>query len=83
MAACNIFEEDEVYKITRDGISYGLVLETAEYTSSDEEEDNFENEDKVKKGSLRVAWHPEGSEEVVKEDEVCINRQNIHVSGNT
>ena len=72
-AECMIFEEDEVLKKDNNGYMYGLVLESSEYVSSDEEdeEDNLYFE-RVKKGTIRVAWHPEGCEEVVTEKKVIL-----------
>lgn len=70
-AASCIFEEDEVSLCTPNGVLCGLVLESAEYFSSDDEEDNengfFES---LKKGTIRVAWHPDGKEEVIPEKKV-------------
>ena len=69
MAHSVIFEEDQISIENEKGLKYGLVVESAEYASSDdEEEDNVW--DRVKKGSVRVAWHPDGEEEVVSEDNV-------------
>lgn len=46
-----------------------MVLENAEFVSSDEESDGDE-EDKVTKGSIRVAWYPKGEEQVLPERKV-------------
>ena len=70
MAACSVFEEDEVFVITEKGYKCGLVLESSEYVSSDEEDDpNFAYE-RVRKGTVRVAWHPTGDETVITENQV-------------
>ena len=69
MAEAVIFEEDEILCENDKGLRYGLVLESAEYVSSDEEDDSSFY-DSVKKGMVRVAWHPDGKEEVVSETEV-------------
>lgn len=73
MAQCMIFEEDEISLENEKGLKYGLVLESSEYVSSDEDDDEEEDSywDKVKRGSLRVAWHPDGKEEVIPEKSVC------------
>ena len=73
MAACMIFEEDEVYLIDEKGYKCGLVLESAEYASSDEDEDplNIDYE-RVQRGTVRVAWHPNGEEQVIQEKNVRI-----------
>ena len=65
-----MFEEDEVYVVGEKGYKCGLVLESSEYVSSDEEDDpNFAYE-RVRRGTVRVAWHPRGDEEVVPENRV-------------
>ena len=69
MAENIIFEEDEILCENDKGLRYGLVLESAEYISSDED-DVDDLWDSVKKGMVRVAWHPDGKEEVVSENEV-------------
>ena len=69
MAACTIFDEDEVcIPASAGGFKYGLVVESSEYISSDEEDDEYEN--KVQKGTVKVAWHPSGDETVVVENTV-------------
>jgi len=67
MAACTIFEEDEVCLSTDKGFKCGLVLESSEYVSSDEDEEDPPFFERVRKGTIRVAWHPEGDEEVIPE----------------
>lgn len=57
-----------MYRIKRNGaVQFGMVVENSEFASSDEEEDLDEL---LKHGTLRVAWHPNGDEEVVKEKQV-------------
>ena len=69
MAACSIFEEDEVcIPTSTGGFKYGLVVESSEYISSDEDDDEFEN--RVQKGTVKIAWHPSGDETVVAENKV-------------
>ncbi|KAG0729200.1 (E3-independent) E2 ubiquitin-conjugating enzyme UBE2O [Chionoecetes opilio] len=64
------FYEDEVYRFNKKGnLELGMVLENAEFVSSDEESDGDE-EDKVTKGSIRVAWYPKGEEQVLPERKV-------------
>lgn len=64
------FYEDEVYRVNKKGhIEFGMVLQNSELVSSDENSDNDEN-GKMKKGHIRVAWHPTGAEEVVSERKV-------------
>ncbi|CAD6992973.1 unnamed protein product [Ceratitis capitata] len=56
------FFEDEVFRIDKKGrIKFGLITETAETYSADEDEDF---EEMVLKGEVRIAWYPEGKEEV-------------------
>ena len=63
------FYEDEVFRITKKGaLQFGMVIENAEFASSDESSDD--DEQPVKDGQIRVAWYPQGSEEVVSERKV-------------
>jgi ubiquitin-conjugating enzyme E2 O len=69
MAACSIFDEDEVcVRTSSDTYKYGLVVESSEYISSDEEDEDDEN--RVQKGQVKVAWHPSGDENIVSEKKV-------------
>ncbi|XP_076068516.1 (E3-independent) E2 ubiquitin-conjugating enzyme UBE2O isoform X2 [Oratosquilla oratoria] len=64
------FYEDEVYIFNKKGhLELGMVLENAEFVSSDEDSD-IEEEEKVKKGYIRVAWYPKGEEQVLAERKV-------------
>ncbi|XP_068204113.1 (E3-independent) E2 ubiquitin-conjugating enzyme UBE2O isoform X3 [Palaemon carinicauda] len=64
------FYEDEVYRFNKKGnLELGMVLENAEFVSSDEEFD-VDEEDKVTKGCIRVAWYPKGEEQVLPERKV-------------
>ncbi|CAG5128168.1 unnamed protein product, partial [Candidula unifasciata] len=71
MAACSLFEEDEVcvYKPGK-GYSFGLVLENSEFLSSGEEDEAEALNDRLSKGTVRVSWYPSGKETVVSEDKV-------------
>ncbi|CAL4205927.1 unnamed protein product, partial [Meganyctiphanes norvegica] len=61
------FYEDEVYRFNKKGnLELGMVLENAEFASSDDDSD-IDEEDKVTKGSIRVAWYPKGEEQVLPE----------------
>eukprot|EP00092_Neocalanus_flemingeri_P034351 GFUD01037358.1.p1 GENE.GFUD01037358.1~~GFUD01037358.1.p1 ORF type:complete len:1189 (+),score=379.97 GFUD01037358.1:41-3607(+) len=63
------FYEDEVFRITKKGaLQFGMVIENAEFASSDESSDD--EEQPVKVGQIRVAWYPQGLEEVVSERRV-------------
>ena len=64
-----VFEEDEVSVIDGKILKCGLVLESSEFASSDEDEDN-PYISKLKKGAIRVAWHPDGAEEELDESKV-------------
>lgn len=58
------FYEDEVLKFDKNGrVKFGLVLETYEAGLTDESD----MEDNVRRGEIRVAWHPEGVQEVIEE----------------
>lgn len=64
------FYEDEVYRMNKRGnIEFGMVLENSELVSSDDNSDGEEG-GKMKKGHIRVAWHPTGEEEVIPEKKV-------------
>ncbi|KAK3089532.1 hypothetical protein FSP39_004336 [Pinctada imbricata] len=69
-AVDSIFDEDEVCrKIDDDRYEFGLVVESSEYVSSDEDDDE---EDRLKKGTVRVAWHPEGKETIEEEKKLIL-----------
>lgn len=73
MAASKVFEEDEVFVIDKKmGFRCGLVIENAEYASSDEDEEDIPMFERVKKGTVLIAWHPSGEEEVVPENNVNV-----------
>ncbi len=44
-----------------------MVVENSEFVSSDDED---EDDRRLKQGFVRVAWHPKGHEDVVKESKV-------------
>ncbi|KAJ6622674.1 (E3-independent) E2 ubiquitin-conjugating enzyme [Pseudolycoriella hygida] len=64
----HFFYEDEVLKFDKNGrVKFGLVLESYEANYSESESDF---EDSVKKGEIRVAWHPVGNVEVIEEQNI-------------
>jgi len=71
MTLCRLFEEDAV-SVTRDGqFRCGVVIESSESVSSDEDDgddDGGTADYKLQRGTVRVAWYPEGTEEVVNEN---------------
>uniref|UniRef100_A0A0K8V4G8 Uncharacterized protein n=1 Tax=Bactrocera latifrons TaxID=174628 RepID=A0A0K8V4G8_BACLA len=69
------FFEDEVFRVDKKGrVKFGLVIETSE-TYSGDEDDDFD--DVLLKGEVRVAWYPDGKEEVQPEGAVSgINLSN-------
>ncbi len=71
MADFCVFEEDEVSIFDGKTLKCGLVLESSEFASSDEEEE-YSCLPKLKKGSIRVAWHPDGAEEELDESQVTV-----------
>ena len=79
MAVCTIFEEDEVNIFNEKGFRCGLVLESSEYVSSDEEEEDPPFFERVRKGTIRVAWHPEGDEQVIPENKASQKVADMHV----
>jgi ubiquitin-conjugating enzyme E2 O len=69
-AELQYFYEDEVYRINKKGnIEFGMVLENSELDSSDENSD-VEERGRMRKGHIRVAWHPTGVEEIIPERKV-------------
>ncbi|XP_042903000.1 (E3-independent) E2 ubiquitin-conjugating enzyme UBE2O isoform X2 [Parasteatoda tepidariorum] len=73
-STCKFFDEDAVYRINKKRfIDVGLVLENSEFISSDEEQSDdptCKDWERMKKGHIRVAWHPNGAEEVLPERKV-------------
>ena len=64
------FYEDVVYHLGKKGnLQLGMVVENSEFASSDEDSSDDE-EEKLQKGTIRVAWHPSGDEQVLKETKV-------------
>ncbi|XP_050394975.2 (E3-independent) E2 ubiquitin-conjugating enzyme UBE2O [Patella vulgata] len=75
MATCNLFDEDVVCQVSPDkGYVFGLIIENSEFLSSseDEEDDTDMDDERVKRGSVRVAWHPDGKETVVEESKLIL-----------
>lgn len=71
MASTLFFEEDEVSILTDgDGLRYGLVTESSEYFSSDDEDGDAAVYERLRKGTVRVSWHPDGQSQVITETEV-------------
>ncbi|TRY69586.1 hypothetical protein TCAL_05230 [Tigriopus californicus] len=74
---CHFFYEDGVYRVGRHGqLQFGMIVENSEYYSSESEEEGEDAaaeakaddpDDKLKPGTVRVAWHPKGHEQVVPE----------------
>jgi len=65
---CQFFFEDEVFRIDRRGrVHFGVVTETSESYSSDEDE---EIDEVLSKGEVRVAFYPDGKEMVHTERSV-------------
>ncbi|KAL4240344.1 E2/E3 hybrid ubiquitin-protein ligase ube2o [Mactra antiquata] len=76
MAACCIFDEDEVCIPTSSGgFKYGMVVESSECVSSDD--DSEPDESRVQRGQVKVAWHPSGTETVVAEDKVILTNRSL------
>lgn len=68
------FYEDEVFRFNKKGnIEFGMVLENSELVSSDDNSDVEDGGRMMKKGHIRVAWHPTGEEEVIPEKKVGVN----------
>ncbi|KAH8326187.1 hypothetical protein KR067_003251, partial [Drosophila pandora] len=65
---CQFFFEDEVFRIDRRGrVHFGVITETAESYSSDEDE---EVDEVLSKGEVRVAFYPDGKEMVHTEQSI-------------
>ncbi|XP_060073669.1 (E3-independent) E2 ubiquitin-conjugating enzyme-like [Ylistrum balloti] len=64
----DLFVEDEVCKKKDDGgYEFGFVLENSEYFSSEDEE-----EDRLRHGTVKVVWHPEGNDAIETESKVIL-----------
>lgn len=67
------FYEDVVFRYDANGrVRFGLVLETFDANNSDSETTQSDMEDQLKKGEVRVVWHPRGHEVVMPESMVRI-----------
>ena len=75
MADCSLFREDEVYRVNQESgeKTWGLILENSAFLDSSDEEDEDEELERLKPGEVRVAWFPDGDEEVVKEATVILD----------
>uniref|UniRef100_A0A336MDJ5 CSON000051 protein n=1 Tax=Culicoides sonorensis TaxID=179676 RepID=A0A336MDJ5_CULSO len=62
------FYEDQVFKFTKKNVKFGLVIENYEAVNSTDEE----FEDSLKQGEIRIAWYPEGKEEILPESNVFL-----------
>ncbi|BFF91974.1 (E3-independent) E2 ubiquitin-conjugating enzyme UBE2O [Drosophila madeirensis] len=64
---CRFFFEDEVFRIdSRGRVHFGVVTETAESHSSEDEDDN----DPLFTGEVRVSFYPDGKEQIRKESAI-------------
>lgn len=75
----HFFYEDEVFRVSKAGkVSFGMVMENYEANLSEQDSDSDDNSTyaPIKKGELRISWHPSGKEEVVK-DETVSNMFNV------
>ena len=63
------FYEDEVFRFHRGHLQFGMVVENSEFVSSDDDDDGDDRQ-RPKQGFVRVAWHPKGHEDVVRETKV-------------
>lgn len=62
------FYEDEVFRYDANGrVRFGLVMETFDASNSDTEMTQSDMEEQLKKGEVRVVWHPRGVELVMPE----------------
>lgn len=59
-------KKDQVFKFTKKNVKFGLVIENYEAVNSTDEE----FEDSLKQGEIRIAWYPEGKEEILPESNV-------------
>ena len=69
----HFFYEDEVFRFHRGNVQFGMVVENSEFLSSDDEDDD---DRRLKQGYVRVAWHPKGHEDVIKETKVALQIAN-------
>ena len=69
------FYEDEVFRFHRGHLQFGMVVENSEFVSSDDDDDGDDRQ-RPKQGFVRVAWHPKGHEDVIKETKVALQIAN-------
>ncbi|XP_038064255.1 (E3-independent) E2 ubiquitin-conjugating enzyme-like [Patiria miniata] len=68
--ASTLFEEDVVQRCHRSTMQLGLVVRNYDgYSSMDDSEDD---EERIKRGYVRVAWYPKGRENVLPEKKVSL-----------
>ena len=82
MADCTLFREDEVYRVNKESgeKTWGLVLENSAFLDSSDEEDQDEEYERLKPGEVRVAWFPDGEEEVLKDDTLTLDDRFASIS---
>ncbi|XP_037945571.1 (E3-independent) E2 ubiquitin-conjugating enzyme isoform X2 [Teleopsis dalmanni] len=65
-----MFSEDEVFRIDRNGkVKFGIVLETVDTNSGGEEEEE-DYERNLNKGEVRVSFYPEGKRVIYRENAI-------------
>uniref|UniRef100_A0A1B6CR24 UBC core domain-containing protein n=2 Tax=Clastoptera arizonana TaxID=38151 RepID=A0A1B6CR24_9HEMI len=70
-AELQYFYEDEVFRFNKKGnIEFGMVIENSELVSSGDDSDVEEGCKIMKKGHIRVSWHPTGAEDIIPEKKV-------------
>ncbi|RWS10292.1 Ubiquitin-conjugating enzyme E2 O-like protein, partial [Dinothrombium tinctorium] len=74
---CDYFDEDIVYRITKRGkTEFGVIVESCENASSDEEDEEWDKRfldkswKRLKPGHTKIAWYPKGNTEVLPEKKV-------------
>lgn len=75
MADCTLFREDEVFRVNQESgaKTWGLILENSAFLDSSDEESEDEEFERLKPGEVRVAWFPDGEEEVLNEETVTLD----------
>jgi len=79
MADCTLFREDEVFRVNQESgeKTWGLILENSAHLDSSDDEDDDEEFERLKPGEVRVAWFPDGEEEVLQENTVTLDDRSL------
>lgn len=74
---CQILDEDVVYRMKNGKVEVGVVVESCENVSSDDEDEQPDpvlgvGFKRLQPGQAKVAWYPKGNTEVLAENKVNV-----------